>query len=108
MLHWLKWLEGDPEYEEKDDVATPAQTSGVGGRDEAGGMDAYLAKSPTRPLSSGDFSSRYHIRAGWASWRPVLSINTRLSSESSSAGQGGWRGMCGSSEVHTSPHFSID
>ena len=29
MLHWLKWLEGDPRDEEKDDMATPAQTSGV-------------------------------------------------------------------------------
>lgn len=89
MLHWLKWLEGDPRDEEKDDLVTPAQTSGVGGRDEVGGMDTHLAKGPTQPLGSGDFSSRYHIRAGWASWRPMLSINTQLSSESSSAGQGG-------------------
>lgn len=55
VLHWLKWLEGDPGYE-KDDVATPARTSGVGGRDEAGEHDAHLAGSPTRPLGSGDFS----------------------------------------------------
>lgn len=54
-------------------------------------MDTHLAKGPTQPLGSGDFS-HYHIRAGWASWRPMLSINTQLSSESSSTGQGGGEG----------------
>lgn len=70
------------------------------------GRDAHLAGGLT--LGSGDFS-RYHIRAGWASQWPVLSINTRLCSESSSVlGRGGWREVCGSSEVHSSSHFSTD
>ena len=46
VLHWLKWLEGDLGYEEKDDVATPAQTSGVGGRDKAEGHGYSPGQGP--------------------------------------------------------------
>ena len=52
MLHWLKWLEGDPGYE-KDDVATPARTSGVGGRDEAGGTMLTWPRALPDPSAVG-------------------------------------------------------
>lgn len=54
-------------------------------------MDTHLAKGPTQPLGSGDFS-HYHIRAGWASWRPVLSINTSSAQKVLVLGRGGGEG----------------